>query len=107
MDITKLTIMPIIVSFIVTFIFSNIYKNKDKVDHGFAFNYFGLSYRRKMIRTLYTFPILMMAFVLLYAASLLSFRYLLFLLLITVIGFIIQFLYNYKRWKQEQNESTV
>ncbi|MEG0440283.1 MAG: ATPase [Solibacillus sp.] len=103
MDIISLTIMPIIAAFIVTFIFSKIYKNKVKVDHGFAFNYFGLSYRRKMIRTLYTFPISIAALVLLFAASLLSFRYLLFLLLITVIGFVIQFLYNYTMWKQEQN----
>ncbi|MGE7023273.1 hypothetical protein [Solibacillus cecembensis] len=105
MDIISLTIMPIIAAFIVTFIFSNIYKNKDKVDHGFALNYFGISYRRKMIRALYTFPILIVASVLLFASSLLSFRYLLFLLIITVIGFIIQFLYNYTMWKREQNES--
>lgn len=100
MDIIIFAIMPIITTLIVTFIFSILYKNKVKVDHGFAFNYFGLSYRRKMIRTLYTFPILILAFILLYATSLLSLRYLLFLLFITVIGFIIQFLYNYKRWKQ-------
>ncbi|MEG0380114.1 MAG: hypothetical protein RR603_00280 [Kurthia sp.] len=86
MDIIKFAIMPIIVGLIVTFIFTKIYKNKEKVDHGFALNYFGLSYRRKMIRTLYTFPILMVVLV---------------LLLITVIGFIIQFVYNYIRWKQE------
>ncbi|MEK4426148.1 hypothetical protein [Solibacillus sp. FSL K6-1523] len=103
MDIIQLTIMPIVVALIVTFIFTNIYKNKEKVDRGFTFNYFGLSYRRKMIRTLYTFPILIVAFVSLYAASLLSFRYLLFLLLMTVIGFSIQFFYNYKRWRQHES----
>ncbi|ATP41012.1 hypothetical protein CSE16_13660 [Solibacillus sp. R5-41] len=107
MDIIKLTIMPIIVALIATAIFMKIYKNKEKVDHGFAFNYFKLSYRRKMIRTLYSFLVLMVAFVILYAASPLRFRYLLFLLLFSVIGFIIQFLYNYKMWKQEQNTPPV
>lgn len=106
MDIIIIAILPIIFALIITLIFTKVYKNKEKVDHGFAFNYFGLSYRRKMIRTLYTFPILMVALVLFYAASPLSLRYLLFLLLITVLGFIIQFLHNYKMWKQEQNEST-
>lgn len=52
-----LLLVPLIIAVLVVLILSFVYKGKVKTDKGFAFNYFGLSYRRKFIRTITTLPI--------------------------------------------------
>jgi hypothetical protein len=54
-------IIPILVVVLVVVILSITSKNKDKVDKGFKFNYYSLSYRRRMIRTLISLPIIVLS----------------------------------------------
>ena len=59
-------VILILISLLVVIIFSIIFKGKAKVDKGFAINYFKLSHRRKMIRTLTSLPILILALFVIY-----------------------------------------
>ena len=45
-----------LISILLSFILSKVYKNKGKVDKGFVFVYHKLTYRRKLIRTLWSVP---------------------------------------------------
>ncbi|WP_225743034.1 hypothetical protein [Marinilactibacillus sp. Marseille-P9653] len=51
-------ILPLTVSLILTVVLSVVYRDREKTDKGFRFTYFGLSYRRKFIRTLWITPVL-------------------------------------------------
>ena len=53
---------------------------KEKIDKGFSFSYWRLSYRRKFIRTLWFIPLAV-------------------LVILAVI--LTQAIYNYKKWKEE------
>ncbi|MBU0905685.1 MAG: hypothetical protein KKF57_10880 [Firmicutes bacterium] len=57
-------VIPVIISIIITSIFSIFFMLQEKIDKGFAINYYKLSYRRKMIRTLTSFPLLIVASIL-------------------------------------------
>lgn len=74
-----------------------------KVDNGFQLIYWKLSYRRKFIRTLWTIPIFII-----------SIRIIIFLgngifvtriipIILTIL-FILQIIYNYIRWKKEEQK---
>ncbi len=95
-------IIPIISTVVVITMFSLAYKNKRKVDDGFKLNYFSLSYRRKMIRTLMTSPFILLAIA---GVSLLldsdSFTKILFASFLLMV-FVIQFVYNYYMWKKKE-----
>jgi len=78
---------------------------KAKIDKGFCPSYWGLSYRRKFIRTLWWFPLTGVAAVLLYLGDDIvilgiskwgCFS-------IVLIGWFIQVTYNYYRWRLERN----
>ena len=72
----------------------------EKIDKGFALFYGKLSYRRKWIRTLWLLPLLPLILIgvqLTFKDALFSFAVGAELVLI----FLIQFLYNYKKWKEE------
>ncbi|MGX2962083.1 hypothetical protein JNUCC23_23055 (plasmid) [Peribacillus sp. JNUCC 23] len=60
-------IVSIVIGLIVTLILSFVFKNASKVDRGVEFNYFKLSYRRKMIRTLASLPIMILLFIVIYS----------------------------------------
>ncbi|PBB05584.1 hypothetical protein [Salimicrobium humidisoli] len=95
-------IIPIISTVVVITMFSFAYKNKQKVDEGFKVNYFSLSYRRKMIRTLMTSPFMLLAItgvlLLLDSDSFTKILFTSFLLMV----FVIQFVYNYYMWKKKE-----
>jgi hypothetical protein len=94
-------IISIIVIFlIVTGILLLLSKEEEKLDKGFTFNYFKLSYRRKMIRTFWMLPIM---FILLVATNWyadLSFNENLIISIIFLTLFLIQLAYNYNKWKK-------
>ncbi|RWZ52174.1 hypothetical protein EQV77_15850 [Halobacillus fulvus] len=95
-------VMPVAASVIVTLILSIVFKDKEKKDEGFAVNYFRLSYRRKMIRTLTSLPIMIGALIVIYWVS--DFRLgvdIAIGALFTVV-FGIQLLYNYFMWKKKE-----
>lgn len=88
---------------IVTTILSIFQRNKPKVDQGFVLNYFRLSYRRKLIRTLWTMAI---GLVLLIAALfLISVSWVIkaSVFIIFVVFTVLQIWYNYIMWKREND----
>lgn len=95
-------VFPVIITVLITSIFSILFMRKDKIDKGFAINYYKLSYRRKMIRTLTSFPLFIVAFILIFiytetnSAVLTTFGVILFCL------FLLQLLYNYINWKKKE-----
>ena len=91
-----------IASIATVIIFSLIFKNKTKIDKGFKMNYFGLSYRRKMIRTLLSFPLIVLITIFLMYIDLSKAIKISFVLFILV-AFAIQFFYNYYMWKKNES----
>jgi hypothetical protein len=73
-------------------------KKRRGVDEGFEFVYLRLSYRRKFIRTLWTFPFMFLVFVLPGLT-----QPLLWFLAMLFFG-ILQAGYNYWKWKSEDKE---
>lgn len=95
-------IIPVIIAFLVVIIFSVIFKGKNKVDKGFKINYFKLSYRRKMIRTLTSLPIVIFALVLNYFFSDFSASIKITIGSLLFLVFAIQLLYNFSMWKRKE-----
>ena len=96
-----LTIISIIVSLIISLLLEKILKNGEKIDEGFTFCFWKLSYRRKFIRTLWTLPFLIMVIFYLHV----TFKSYLFTGIIgTILSaiFILQAVYYYKKWKMEE-----
>lgn len=74
---------------------------RDKVDKGFALNYWRLSYRRKFIRTLWMTPVCICIIVLLWIKS--STTYAMIWTVIIVLLEIIQLVFTFYKWKSEQH----
>ena len=89
----------------IAFLLSLLYKNKEKRDRGFAFVYYGLSYRRRMIRTIWSFPaILLFLIVFSVFIEMESIgKILVWISLLTLFG--VQVFYNYYKWKKEGQEN--
>jgi hypothetical protein len=96
-------ILPIIVV-IISLISAIIYNKEDKVDKGFAINYYKLSYRRKMIRDLLTLPIIIVGVIVVYFFSDWSFKIFIAFWVIVLLGYSLQLLYNYNMWKSKENK---
>ncbi len=79
-------------------------KQKNKVDKGFRLWYFGLSYRRKFIRTLWLAPLIILVIWYLHHIGAYG-PYLPLITLLLVVSFIAQAVYNYRRWQSEQKNS--
>lgn len=88
------------ITLVVILILSFSYKNKKKVDKGFVFNYYKLSYRRKMIRTLTLLPLMIGAVIIIFYYSDNSFVVNLLIGIALFVLFVIQFFYNYVKWKK-------
>lgn len=100
MSISYEVITLFLIVFIVSLILSKIFKNKEKKDKGAVFFYYKLSYRRKMIRTLWTFPVVVISLVAIYRFAGLSSNENLIISISFLILFLIQLIYNYLKWKQ-------
>ncbi|MFS0673532.1 hypothetical protein [Ornithinibacillus sp. 179-J 7C1 HS] len=90
----------IVIASIVSLILSMVYKNKEKQDTGFVLSYYKLSYRRKMIRTLWTLPIVVIALIVMYFHVGQNVTYFLIFSILLLTLFLIQFFYNYLKWKK-------
>lgn len=95
-------VFPVIIAVIITSIFSILFMRKNKIDKGFAINYYKLSYRRKMIRTLTSFPLLLVAFILLFLYTEMNYEVLTTYGVIIFCLFVLQLLYNYINWKKKE-----
>lgn len=93
---------PIITALIVTFILSFIFKGVPKVDKGFAFNYYKLSYRRKFIRSLIMLPISIIVISVIYFITDWNLLVNLILGVILLVLFVGQMIYNYYMWKRNE-----
>ncbi|MGM9950892.1 MAG: hypothetical protein ACI33P_12240 [Lysinibacillus sp.] len=85
-------------------LFSLLYKSKEKKDEGFAFAYYELSYRRKMIRTMWMLPVVLIFLVVFSAAIEMNIIGKVFVWIFLLALFIAQLFYNYYKWKQEEQE---
>ncbi|MFD2655209.1 ATPase [Gracilibacillus thailandensis] len=103
-NINFLIIIPVIAVLIVTLIFSLIYKDKEKQDKGFTFSYFKLSYRRKMIRTLTSSPIIIIAIITIYYFSDWSIPVFITFVIFALLVFGVQLGYNYIMWKKKEQK---
>ena len=81
--------------------FSRYYRHKPKVDQGVKFNYFGLSYRRKFWRTIYTLPLLPLYIGLIYFLEGMGTLFIGFVIFGSIV-FIGQAYYNYVKWQEEE-----
>lgn len=94
-------LISIIVSLIISLLLEKLLKNREKIDEGFAFCFWKLSYRRKFIRTLWMLPFLIIVIFYLH----ITFKsYLLTDIIGTILStiFILQAVYYYKKWKMEK-----
>ena len=94
-----------IICLIVSFISATIYRNKEKVDKGFVFAYYKLSYRRKLIRTLWSVPLIILCLIIIYKLA--DWSQIEFILFsgILIIGIVMQFCYVFAKWKKYERHS--
>ena len=103
MSILSTFIVLMAVILLINSILSLIYKNKEKVDKGFTFAYAKLSYRRKMIRTLWSLAIMIPVLLMLNLPIGLHSYEKQSIFLFLVFLFLIQLAYNYYKWKKSEN----
>lgn len=89
----------LVIILILTIGFRRYYRNKPKVDQGMKIAYYGLSYRRKFWRTIYSLPLFLIFIVPMY--FLLDIAVFIGYVIFTGIVFIIQAYYNYVKWQEE------
>lgn len=94
--------IPIIIAFIVSIALSLLFKGAPKVDKGFAFNYYKLSYRRKLFRSLITLPITIIFVIIIYLLTDWGMLVNLILGIILLALYVGQMMYNYYMWKRNE-----
>lgn len=79
------------------------YKERPKIDQGFCFSYFKLSYRRRFKRDMWNMP-LVFIFIILFLKYFPNYfpGVGILLITITILLSIIQLIYNYKMWKRNE-----
>jgi len=95
-------IAPIVIGLIVTLILSIVFKDSSKVDRGVELNYFRLSYRRKLIRTLMNIPIIILFLIVIYSFSDWGTLANTLMGLLFALIFLIQLAYNFFMWKKNE-----
>lgn len=99
----QMLVIFLVVQVICIFFFTRRYAMSEKVDKGIQFCYWKLSYRRKLIRTIWMIPLNSLVLILFYR----TFRSLILTWMFGVwmfLMFAIQLVYNYKKWKKEKND---
>ncbi|MGM0843640.1 MAG: hypothetical protein ACQEUT_01585 [Bacillota bacterium] len=84
--------------------FTTLPRHTEKVDKGFALNYFILSYRRKMIRTIWMTLWVPVLFILLRYVFDYGFYFSLVITLIGLVGNLIQLYYTYYMWNKYERD---
>lgn len=95
-------IIPLVVGVAVVAILAVFYKIMRKVDKRYKIHYNRLSYRGKMMRTLYMVPIIVLLFIAIHYLTDLSKESEILYGILILILFPAQFLYNYKMWKKHE-----
>ena len=96
-----LILFPGIIAIITSALMSKKWEKYEKVDKGIELCYWKLSYRRKLIRTLWMIPIaifIVLCFYITFWSTIWTF--------LVAVAFamilLIQVMYNYKKWKKEE-----
>ncbi|CAG9621898.1 hypothetical protein [Sutcliffiella rhizosphaerae] len=98
-------IVTIVIIFLALFL-SRFYRNKEKVDKGFSLVYYSLSYRRRFIRSMWTYPIVFIPLIVVIIFYKIELTIALGVIGLLIISASIEIMYNYTRWKrQEKTES--
>lgn len=93
-------IISMIIGLSLSFFLARRYDMSEKVDKGIEVCYWKLSYRRKLIRTLWMIPVLIMINIVLYK-EFPAYSYARLIGVILFLPVFIQAAYNYKKWKNE------
>ena len=94
----------ITICFIIDLILSAIYKNEPKVDKGFVFAYYKLTYRRRMMRVLWTFLYIIICLIIIYKLGEWSTNVYMIFTSVCIIGTAGQFFYNFYKWKKYEED---
>lgn len=95
-----ITIISMIIGLFISFFLARRYDMSEKVDKGIGFCYWKLSYRRKLIRTLWMVPVLIIINIAFYK-EFPAYSYARIIGVILFLPVFIQAAYNYKKWKDE------
>lgn len=95
-------IIYFLIALVIVFLMSLFFRNRKKVDEGFTFNYFRLSYRKKMKRTIIMTPFLALVLLILSLAAQWNGIVIVLLLSAHFLLSVIQLLYNYYQWKAKE-----
>ncbi|NMH74663.1 hypothetical protein HF078_16395 [Bacillus sp. RO2] len=98
-------VIGIVVGLIVSFILKRVYRNKKKVDKGFALSYYKLSYRRKLIRNLWQLPPFFVALIAIIIIFDIHTTASVFLLSLFILAGLTHCLLLYRKWKQEERNT--
>lgn len=96
-----LAALPFVIWILTALVGRWIYRGKPKTDKGFMFCYWGLSPRRRFLRTLWCLPLFVVCLVIIQVSGK---SYLLTGIVGAVCGGIgaVQAVYNYRKWKAEE-----
>lgn len=94
-----LDVVILMVGLVTSLISMKVYKNKKKVNKGFALSYYKLSSRRKFIRNLWTLPLFLEAFIAVMILTDMVNIFTLLFLAIILLAAIIQCVLLYRKWK--------
>lgn len=79
-------------------------KNNEKTDKGFVFLYSNLSYRRKLIRTIWMIPVMIICLYLIKCNNTFG-EYYLYVAAALIMVFLMQLIHNYRHWKIEEENN--
>lgn len=96
-----LLLMPIIITAIISLVLWQKLNAKDKINMGMKLCYWKLSYKRKFFRTLWLFPLFTIIIVL-FHFTIKSFIIRCIIGLVSYILLLVQAIYNYKKWNNEE-----
>jgi hypothetical protein len=105
MNILTFLIVTLITVVLVSTIMSPVFKDEDKKDKGFELMYFKLTYRRRLIRTLWGIPIVSLFYLVIYLQSDLTSTELKYIGIAFLLVFTIEITYNYLKWKKIEKKA--
>ncbi|WP_416150045.1 hypothetical protein ACM26V_03330 [Salipaludibacillus sp. HK11] len=104
MNVLLYFIGPLIAVLIVNTIMSVLYKDVEKKDSGFVLNYHKLTYRRRLIRSLWGVPILSLLFLYIYWVGDLTSKEYIIIGIIFFLLILLDIAYDYVKWKKNEKK---
>ncbi|MGM0898203.1 MAG: hypothetical protein ACQEV0_09890 [Bacillota bacterium] len=94
----------IVITIVFNIVMALVYRKKRKVDKDFRFNYYKLSYRRRLKRLVIGAPLVLVAIMALYFFSVISLDVFITFLSFVLLGLAIEITYNYWMWAKREKE---